>query len=155
MISVARLSPIPAVPLTFFYTHRSFTLYFLQCHRKSSCDPDRSVGYRPGENVLSLVSSHLIPSNLSLTATIVCKFSVIVIFSVCMSMRPQMFSKRIKTNVQQVKKKKKRKKERNTPIYFNTNNRTEMKPVPIIMDYCLLQFDALRFSQGSAYMGGH
>ena len=33
-----------------------------------------------------------------------------------------------------------------TPIYFNTNYRTEMKLVPIIMDYyCLLQFDALKF----------
>ena len=28
----------------------------------------------------------------------------------------------------------------------NTNYRTEMKLVPIIMDYCLLQFDALKFS---------
>ena len=33
----------------------------------------------------------------------------------------------------------------NTPIYFNTNYRTEMKLVPIIMDYCLLQLDALIF----------
>ena len=33
-----------------------------------------------------------------------------------------------------------KKKKRNTPIYFNTNYRTEMKLVPIIMDYCLLQF---------------
>ena len=31
-------------------------------------------------------------------------------------------------------------------IYFNTNYRTERKLVPIIMDYCLLQFDALKFS---------
>ena len=30
------------------------------------------------------------------------------------------------------------KKKRNTPIYFNTNYRAEMKLVPIIMDYCLL-----------------
>ena len=29
-------------------------------------------------------------------------------------------------------------KKRNTPIYFNTNYRREMKLVPIIMDYCLL-----------------
>ena len=28
---------------------------------------------------------------------------------------------------------------------FNTNCRTKMKLVPIIMDYCLLQFDALKF----------
>ena len=33
----------------------------------------------------------------------------------------------------------------NTPIYFNTNYRTEMKRVPVIVDYCLLQFDALNF----------
>ena len=39
---------------------------------------------------------------------------------------------------------KKRKEKRNTPIYFNTNYRTEMKMVPIIMDYCPLQFDALK-----------
>ena len=32
----------------------------------------------------------------------------------------------------------KSKKKRNTPIYFNTNYRREMKLVPIIMDYCLL-----------------
>ena len=30
-------------------------------------------------------------------------------------------------------------------IYFNTNYRTEMKLVPIIMDYSLLQFDAFKF----------
>ena len=39
---------------------------------------------------------------------------------------------------------KKRKINRNIPIYFNTNFRTEMKLVPIIMDYYLLQFDALQ-----------
>ena len=33
-------------------------------------------------------------------------------------------------------------------FYFNTKYRTEMKLVPIIMDYCLLQFDALKFSLG-------
>ena len=37
------------------------------------------------------------------------------------------------------------KKKRITLIYFNTNYRAEMKLVPIIMDYCLLQFDALKF----------
>ena len=37
------------------------------------------------------------------------------------------------------------KKKRNTHIYFNTNYCTEMKLVQIIMDYCLLQFDALKF----------
>ena len=42
----------------------------------------------------------------------------------------------------------KSKKKRNTPIYFNTNYRTEMKLVPIIMDYCLLKFDALKFFLG-------
>ena len=42
----------------------------------------------------------------------------------------------------------KSKKKRNTPIYFNTNYCTEMKLVPIIMDYCLLQFDALKFFLG-------
>ena len=30
------------------------------------------------------------------------------------------------------------------PIYFNTNYCREMKLVPIIMDYCLFQFDALK-----------
>ena len=30
------------------------------------------------------------------------------------------------------------KKKGNTPIYFNTNYRTEMKLKPIIMNYCLL-----------------
>ena len=37
------------------------------------------------------------------------------------------------------------KKKRNTLIYFNANYRTEVKLIPIIMDYCLLQFDALKF----------
>ena len=39
-------------------------------------------------------------------------------------------------------------KKRNTPIYFNKNYRTEMKVVPIIIYYCLLQFDALKFFLG-------
>ena len=43
------------------------------------------------------------------------------------------------------KKKKKKKEKTKTPIYFNANYRREMKLVPIIMDYCLLQFDALKF----------
>ena len=41
-----------------------------------------------------------------------------------------------------------KKKERNTPIYFNTNYRTGMKLVPIIMDYWLFQFDALKLFFG-------
>ena len=45
-------------------------------------------------------------------------------------------------------------KKRNTPIYFNTNYRREMKLVPIIMDYCLLQFDALKFFLGVRLHGG-
>ena len=36
-------------------------------------------------------------------------------------------------------------KKRNISIYFNTNYRTEMKLVPINMDYYLLQFDVLKF----------
>ena len=43
-------------------------------------------------------------------------------------------------------KRKEKKRKRNTPIYINANYRTEMKLVPIIMDYCLLQFDDLKFS---------
>ena len=46
------------------------------------------------------------------------------------------------------------KKKRNTPIYFNTNYRIDMKLVPIIMDYCLLQFDALKFFLGVRLHGG-
>ena len=34
---------------------------------------------------------------------------------------------------------------KNPLIYFNASYRTEMKLVPIIMDYCLLQFDASKF----------
>ena len=40
-------------------------------------------------------------------------------------------------NVQSVKKKK--------IAYFNTNYRKEMKLIPVIMDYCQLQFDTLKF----------
>ena len=46
------------------------------------------------------------------------------------------------------------KRKRNTPVYFNTNYRTEMKLVAIIMDYCLLQFDALKFFLGVRLHGG-
>ena len=41
-----------------------------------------------------------------------------------------------------------RSKKRNAPIYFNTKYRIEMKLVPIIIDDCLLQFDALKFFLG-------
>ena len=34
------------------------------------------------------------------------------------------------------------------------NYRTEMKLVPIIIDYCLLQFDALKFFLGVRLHGG-
>ena len=34
------------------------------------------------------------------------------------------------------------------PIYFITNYCTEIKLLPIIMNYCLLQFDALKFFLG-------
>ena len=40
------------------------------------------------------------------------------------------------------------KKKRNTPIYFNTNYHIQIKLVPNIMDWCLLQFDALKFFFG-------
>ena len=46
------------------------------------------------------------------------------------------------------------KKKRNIPIYFYTNYRAEKKLVPIIMDYCLLQFDALKFFLGVRLLGG-
>ena len=39
-----------------------------------------------------------------------------------------------------------KKKDEKTLIYFNTNYLTEMKLVPLIINYCLLQFDALKFS---------
>ena len=45
-------------------------------------------------------------------------------------------------------------KKRNTPIYFSTNHRTEMKLLPIIMDYSLLEFDVLKFFLGARLHGG-
>ena len=48
---------------------------------------------------------------------------------------------------------KKEKAKRNITIYFNTNCDTEMKLVPP-MDYCLLQFDALKFFFGLPLHGG-
>ena len=45
-------------------------------------------------------------------------------------------------------------KKRNTPIYFNINYRKESKLVPIIMGYCLLQFDALKFFLRVCLHGG-
>ena len=47
----------------------------------------------------------------------------------------------------------KRKKNRNTPTYLNSNYRTKIKLIPIIMDYCLLQFDALQFFLGVRLYG--
>ena len=47
------------------------------------------------------------------------------------------------------------KKQKQKPsVYFNINYRTEVKLVPIIMDYCLLQFDALKFFLGVRLHGG-
>ena len=46
-------------------------------------------------------------------------------------------------------------KNKTTPVYFNRNNCTEMKLVPIIMDYCLLQFDVLKFFLGVRLHGGY
>ena len=37
-----------------------------------------------------------------------------------------------------------RSKKKKKTVYFNTYYRTKMKLVPIIMDFCLLQFDALK-----------
>ena len=37
------------------------------------------------------------------------------------------------------------KKEKNTPIISITNHRREIKLVPVSMDYCQFQFDALKF----------
>ena len=51
-------------------------------------------------------------------------------------------------------KKKERKRRQNTSIYTNINYRREMKLVPIIMYYCLLQFDALKFFLGVRLHGG-
>ena len=42
----------------------------------------------------------------------------------------------------------------NIPIYYSTNNRIGMKLVPIIMDYCLLQFDSLQFFSVVRLHGG-
>ena len=41
-----------------------------------------------------------------------------------------------------------------SPYYFNANYRTEMRLVPNIMDYILLQFDALKFLLGAPLHGG-
>ena len=45
------------------------------------------------------------------------------------------------------------KKKRNIPSNFNTNYRKEMKLVQINMDYCLLSFDAFKFSLGGRLHG--
>ena len=65
-------------------------------------------------------------------------------------------SQRIKTSIKLVFKfrETEEKKNRNTPTYFNANYLTEMKLVPIIMDYCLLQFNALKFFLGVRHCRG-
>ena len=50
-----------------------------------------------------------------------------------------------KQKQKQKTKKKTKKKKKKKPIYFNTNYRKEMKQIPIIMDYCPLQFNVLKF----------
>ena len=45
-------------------------------------------------------------------------------------------------------------KKKKKPIYFINNYHTEMKLVPIIMDYCPLQFGALKFFLGIHLHGG-
>ena len=47
-----------------------------------------------------------------------------------------------------------KKKKKYAPIYYNTNYRTEMKLVPIIMDYCLLELDVLKFFLEAHLHGG-
>ena len=54
----------------------------------------------------------------------------------------------------EVEKYSRSRKKRNTPINFNTNYHIEMKLVPIITDYCLLQFDALKNYLGGASTWG-
>ena len=49
---------------------------------------------------------------------------------------------------------KKKKKKRNIFVNYNTYYRTEMELVPVIMDYCLLQFDALKIFLGVPLQGG-
>ena len=60
-----------------------------------------------------------------------------------MKMRNLITGSNQKLHVQSVKKRKK--KEKNTVINSNTIYRGEMKLVSINMDYCLVQFDALKF----------
>ena len=52
-----------------------------------------------------------------------------------------------------LKKKRKEKKNQNTPVNLNTNFRREMKLAPIDMDYCLLQFDDLKFFRDPSTWG--
>ena len=42
----------------------------------------------------------------------------------------------------------------NSPIISNANYRGEMKFIPISMDYCLFQFDAVQFFLGVRLHGG-
>ena len=61
-----------------------------------------------------------------------------------MSVLPQVSAVKMYTCTVSLKKKKKR----NTAIYFNTNYRNRNETGTITMDYCLLQFDALKFFLG-------
>ena len=46
-----------------------------------------------------------------------------------------------------------RKKKGNNRIHFNSNHRTEINLLPIIMGYCLFLFDALKFFFGMRQHG--
>ena len=56
----------------------------------------------------------------------------------------------LQVNVQSVKKMKRKE---TPPIYLNKNYRTEMKLIPTIKDYSLLQFDDLKFFLGVCLHG--
>ena len=53
------------------------------------------------------------------------------------------------------KQQQQQKKNETPPIYLNTNYRIEIKLVLIVMDYCPLQFDALKCFLGLRLHGGY
>ena len=77
----------------------------------------------------------------SLTIVVRCRITQLTTFNLRFGFSPCQQSLKVRV------------KKRNTPIYSNPNCCWEIKPVPIIMDYCQLQFEALKFSLGVSVHG--
>ena len=83
------------------------------------------------------------------------RISNLAIFDYCSSVN-NLTKRKKNIHICTVGQKKIKNKNKNPEIFinFNTNSRREIKLVPINMDYCLLQFDAIKYFLGVHLHGG-